>query len=272
MSRDMVLVHGAWLASNSWEHFARYFTDRGYDVIAPEWPRKHDDVADQRADPDELAGLGVKEIVDHYDGIVRAMSEPPVLIGHSFGGLFVEMLLDRGLGAAGVALDPAAPKGVMRVEPSQLKAAGPALNHPLHRHGVVPLDFEEFRYAFVNTWDEDAARDAYDRYAVPETARILFQGGLANFALHPATRIDFHKADRAPLLITAGEKDNTVPPGVSKAAFHKYEHSGATTDFVEFEGRSHLLVAGPGWEEVAGYVAGWLDRVLAEVPAVSEVE
>jgi pimeloyl-ACP methyl ester carboxylesterase len=212
MSRNMVLIHGAWLASNSWEHFAGYFTDRGYDVIAPEWPRKHDDVADQRADPEELAGLGVKEIVDHYDAIVRAMSEPPVLVGHSFGGLFVEMLLDRGLGAAGVALDPAAPKGVLRVEPSQLKAAGPALNHPLHRHGVVPLDFEEFRYAFVNTWDEEAARDAYDRYAVPETARILFQGGLANFALHPATRIDFHKADRAPLLITAGEKDNTVPP------------------------------------------------------------
>jgi pimeloyl-ACP methyl ester carboxylesterase len=191
-----------------------------------------------------------------------------VLVGHSFGGLFVEMLLDRGLGAAGVALDPAAPKGVLRVEPSELKAAGPALNHPLNRHGVVPLTFDQFRYAFVNTWDEDAAREAYERFAVPETARILFQDGLANFALHPATKIDYGKDDRAPLLITAGEKDHTVPKGVSKAAYKHYaHHSDAVTDFVEFPGRSHLLMAGDGWEEVATYVAEWLDRQLTELAA-----
>jgi pimeloyl-ACP methyl ester carboxylesterase len=35
-------------------------------------------------------------------------AEPPVLIGHSYGGLFVELLLDRGLGRAGVAMSPAA--------------------------------------------------------------------------------------------------------------------------------------------------------------------
>jgi pimeloyl-ACP methyl ester carboxylesterase len=263
MSKNMILIHGAWLASNSWDDFAGYFGERGYAVTAPEWPRRAPDVEGQRARPDDLAGLGVEEIVDHYAEIVGALDEPPVLVGHSFGGLFVEMLLDRGLGVAGVALDPAPFKGILRLEPSELKAAGPALNHPLHRHGVVPLTFDEFNYAFTNTWDEDEAREAYERFAVPETARILFQGGYANFALHPATKVNHENADRAPLLITAGEHDNTVPKGVARSAYEKYDGNGAVTDFVEFPGRSHLLVTGPGWEEVAGYVDRWLQRVTA---------
>ena len=261
MPYPIVMIHGAWLAANSWDDFRGHFAALGHHVLVPEWPRKPPGVVAQRAAGDGLAGLGVAEIVDHYDAIIRGCRTPPVLIGHSFGGLFVELLLDRGLGLAGVALDPAPFKGIRRLERSELKAAGPALNHPGHRRGIVALSFEEFNYAFTNTWDEAATRAAYERYAVPETARILFQGAYANFAPHAATRLDHRKADRAPLLITAGEHDNTVPTGVAHAAFKKYAGNGAVTDFVEFPGRSHLLITGPGWEEVAGHVAAWLDRV-----------
>src|ERR1700712_4881944 len=129
MPKNMILIHGAWLASNSWDDFAAYFGARGYAVTAPEWPRKAPDVAGQRGEAvTDLAGLGVEEIVDHYAALIDTLDEPPVLVGHSFGGLFVEMLLDRGLGVAGVALDPAPFKGILRVEPSELKAAGPARN------------------------------------------------------------------------------------------------------------------------------------------------
>jgi|SRR4051794_12960184 len=269
MPFSIVMIHGAWLASNSWDDFRGHFAARGHAVAAPEWPRKQPDIDVQRADAGGLEGLGVEEIVDHYDAIIRAYPEPPVLIGHSFGGLFVQLLLDRGLGLAGVALDPAPFKGILRLEPSELKAAGPALNHPGNRKGTVELTFEQFNYAFTNTWDEPQARAAYERYAVPETARILFQGAYANFALHPATKLDYHKADRAPLLITAGEHDNTVPKGVAHSAYKKYAGNGAVTDFVEFPGRSHLLTAGPGWEEVARYVGAWLDRVTAPALAAS---
>lgn len=269
MPYPIVMIHGAWLASNSWDDFRGHFAARGHDVLAPEWPRKRGDVEAQRADPGDLEGLGVEEIVQHYDTIIRGCESPPVLIGHSFGGLFVQLLLDRGLGLAGVALDPAPFKGILRLEPSELKAAGPALNHPGNRHGTVELSFEQFNYAFTNTWDDAAARAAYERYAVPETARILFQGAYANFALHAATKVDYHKADRAPLLIAAGEHDNTVPKGVARAAYDKYAGNGAATDFIEFPGRSHLLVTGPGWEEVARYVATWLDRVTAPSLAAS---
>jgi pimeloyl-ACP methyl ester carboxylesterase len=266
MAETIVFIHGAFLASNSWDPFAGFFSDRGYLTLTPEWPRKPTDIADQRAASADLAGLGVQEIVDHYAAIAGELDEPPILIGHSFGGLFAQILLGRGVGRAAVALDPAAPKGILRVPLSSLKVAAPALAHPSKRHGVVDLDFDQFNYAFTNTWPEADAREAFERYAVPDTGRILFEDGLANFTLHGPTEVDFDREDRGPLLITVGEHDHTAPPAVAKANFRKYRHAEATTEFVEFPGRSHLLMAGEGWEEVAQYVANWLDRVLRPAP------
>lgn len=270
MPDTIVFIHGAWLASNSWEHFERFFAERGYATLAPEWPRKADDVDAQRADPAGVAGLGLAEIVDHYAAIVSGLGQPPIIIGHSFGGLISQLLLDRGLGRVVVALDPAAPRGVKRLPLSSLRAAAPAIAHPSTRTGTVDLDFDQFHYAFTNTWDEAPARAAFERYAVPESGRIFFQEGFANFTLHGPTELDYDRDDRAPLLITAGEHDHTVPAAVAKSTFHKYRHSAATTDFVEFPGRSHLLMAGQGWEEVAQYVTDWLDRVLRPAPVELE--
>jgi pimeloyl-ACP methyl ester carboxylesterase len=258
----LMLIHGAWLSSRSWENFADYFQKRGFAVSAPEWPRKEGDVEELRAEADELKGLGIAEIVDHYQEQIRALEEPPVLIGHSFGGLIVELLLDRGLGRAGVALSPAPPKGILVLPFSSLKAAAPALAHPSKWHGVVTLTPEEFSYAFANTFSAEEASAAYRRYAVPETGQILYEAGLANFHLHPPTKVHFKNAERAPLLIVGAEKDHTVPASVSRAQHKKYERSPAKTDYIEFEGRPHLFMVGDGWDEVAAAIDSWLDGVL----------
>src|SRR3954469_16845305 len=186
-----MLIHGAWLSARSWESFAGYFDRRGFAVSAPEWPRKHGDVEELREHAEELAGLGLTEIVDHYEGLIQALDEPPVLIGHSFGGLIVELLLDRGLGRAGVALSPAPPKGILVLPFSSLKAASPALAHPSTRHGIVTLTLEELPYGFVKRFSPEQAAAAYERYAVPETGRIFYEAGFANFALHPTTDVHF---------------------------------------------------------------------------------
>ena len=258
----LMLIHGAWLSSRSWESFADYFAKRGFAVSAPEWPRKDGDVEELRAEADELKGLGIAEIVDHYEEQIRALEEPPVLIGHSFGGLIVELLLDRGLGRAGVALSPAPPKGILVLPFSSLKAAAPALAHPSKWHGVVTLTPEEFGYAFVNTFSAEEAAAAYQRYAVPETGQILYEAGLANFHLHPPTEVHFKNAERAPLLIVGAEKDHTVPASVSRAQHKKYERSPAKTDYIEFDGRPHLFMVGDGWDEVAAAIDSWLGPVL----------
>src|SRR5262245_44499922 len=147
-----MFIHGAWLSARSWETFIDYFEPRGYDVSAPEWPRKEGDVEDLRASAEEIEGLGLTEIVDHYEQHIDELDTPPILIGHSFGGLIVELLLDRGLGRAGVAMSPAPPKGILVLPFSSLKAASPALAHPSRWHGLVPLTLEEFTFGFVNTF------------------------------------------------------------------------------------------------------------------------
>jgi pimeloyl-ACP methyl ester carboxylesterase len=267
MKRSIVLIHGAWLAPRSWENFETYFKEKAYDVFVPEWPRKADGVEAQRRDPSALAGLGIKEIVDHLEGYVRQIPEPPVIVGHSFGGLFTLMLLDRGVGAAGVAMDPAPPKGILTLPPSQLKSASPALAHPSTRNTTVTLTLDQFTYGFVNTFTDEDARNAYDRYAVPETGRIFYQAAFANFNPHAENRVDYAKADRAPLLITAGEKDHTVPASVSRSIYKKYAKSPARTDLLELSGRPHLLMAGEGWEEVAAKVHVWIESVYATAEA-----
>ena len=121
----LLLIHGAWLSSRSWDNFADYFSSRGFAVSAPEWPRKRGDVEELREATGEIKGLGLNEIVDHYESEIRKLDAPPVLVGHSYGGLIVELLLDRGLGRAGVAMSPAPPKGILVLPLSTLKAAAP---------------------------------------------------------------------------------------------------------------------------------------------------
>jgi pimeloyl-ACP methyl ester carboxylesterase len=266
----LMLIHGAWLSARSWENFADYFGKRGFAVSAPEWPRKHGDVEQLREDADELKGLGLDEIVDHHEQLIRELDQPPVLIGHSYGGLIVELLLDRGLGRAGVAMSPAPPKGILVLPFSTLKAGAPALAHPSKWHGVVTLTQDEFAYGFVNTFSPEDAAAAYERYAVPETGQIFYEAGFANFHLHPPTEVHFKSGDRAPLLIVGAEQDHTVPASLSKAQYKKYERSPAKTDYVEFEGRPHMMMAAEGWEELAASIDEWLRGVLEAASTVTQ--
>ena len=253
----IVLIHGLWMTPRSWSEFRGYYTSRGYEVLTPPWPRILGEVEDVRRDPTPLNGLGVTEIVDHYDKLIRELGEPPIIMGHSFGGLYVQLLLDRGLGAAGVAIDAAAPKGVLKLPLSQARSLWPVLKNPANRNRTVPLRFEQFRYAFANNMSEREARAAYERDAIPGPGRPVFQAGFAGLAPHAATRVNYRNDKRAPLLFIAGGEDHIVPPTVNKANHRKYRHSKALTHYREFPGRSHLIVAQTGWEEVAEQALSW---------------
>jgi pimeloyl-ACP methyl ester carboxylesterase len=267
----LMFIHGAWLSSESWKNFTDYFGQRGFPVSAPEWPRKEGKPLEElREDSGEIAGLGLTEIVDHYEAEIRALDEPPVLVGHSFGGLITELLLDRGLGRAAVAMSPAPPKGILVLPFSELKVASPALAHPSKWHGVVPLTLEEFTYGFVNTFAPEEAKAAYEKYFVPETGQIFYEAGFANFHLHPPTEIHFKSDERAPLLIVGAEKDHTVPASVAKKQYEKYAKSDVQTDYIEFKGRPHLMMDAEGWEEIAGAIETWIESVLATTAAKTE--
>ena len=166
-------------------------------------------------------------------------------------------------------MSPAPPKGILKLPFSTLQAASPALAHPSKHHGIVPLTLEEFTYGFVNTFTPEKAKQAYERYAVPETGQIFYEAGFANFHLHPPTEVHFKSGERAPLLLVGATEDHTVPASLTKAQYKKYEHSPAQTDYLEFEGRPHLHMAADDWEEVAAGIASWLDGVVDDVPVAA---
>lgn len=262
MSDTIVLVHGAWLTRLSWENFVPYFERKGYTCVLPEWPYRDKSVEDLRDNtPPELAEIGVTELTDHFEAIIRDMPEPPILIGHSFGGLVVQELLDRGVGSAGVALDAVAPEGVLALDWTVLKANMRVLSTWMGWDKVLTMTFPEFQYAFTNTFPEEEQRKYYDRYVVPESGRLFFQVAFAQLDPHHATRVNFDNNERAPLLLIAGEKDHLVPAHVVRSNYEHHKRSAARTDFHEFPGRAHFLTVQEGWEEVAGYIVNWLDEV-----------
>ena len=142
----IVLVHGLWLTPLSWEGWKQRFESKGHTVLAPAWPGLEGTVEEVRRSTSRYERLGIKEITDHYDGIIRGLGAPPVIMGHSFGGLITQLLLDRGLGASAVAISPAQIKGVYILPPAQAKVASVALKNPANRHKTQMHTPEEFHY------------------------------------------------------------------------------------------------------------------------------
>lgn len=265
----IVLIHGLWMTPLSWEHWIERFEARGYQVLAPAWPGMDTDLEQLREDTSAIDNLGIEEILDAYDSTIRELETPPIIMGHSFGGAFTEILLDRGLGAAGVAIDAAAVRGITKLPLSTLRSGFPILKSPLNRHRAVPLTFEEFHYSFTNTMNDEDAQAAFERYAAPGPGRVLWEGAFANFNPRSALKLDFKNDDRAPLLLIAGGSDHVVPASIDKATSERFERkSSALTDYKEFPDRSHFTVGQKGWEEVADYALTWaVEHARAGAPA-----
>ena len=150
MTRTIMLVHGAWLNSRSWEHWKARYEAKGYTLIAPDWPGDEGEPSDLRAHPRKaLTRSGPKEIVASYAAEIHALPEQPILIGHSAGGVFVQHLLDKGLGAAGVAIDPAPTPGV-GLGPHAVVSALPVLGDPFSGGKVVQMSRRFFGERFAN--------------------------------------------------------------------------------------------------------------------------
>ena len=254
---SIVLINGLWMTALSWENWVKRYTDKGFHVVAKSWPGMDIDINELRRNPAPVARLGITEIVDHYEKIIRGMDSAPIIIGHSFGGLITQILVDRGLGAAGVAIAPAPVKGIMFLPFSTLKVSFPALSNPANNHRALPLSPEQFHYAFTNNLSEEESLAVYNRYAVPGPDHVLFQAAFANFNPYAATAVDFQNDDRAPLLLVSGGKDHVSPASVVEANFKLYRKTKAVTEYKEFPERTHYTLGQKGWEEVADYALEW---------------
>jgi non-heme chloroperoxidase len=249
--QPVVFVHGLWLLPSSWDRWAAAFEEAGYIALTPAWPDDPATVVEASANPEVFARKSVGQVADHVDGVVRGLVRKPAMIGHSFGGLIVQILAGRGLSAVTVAIDAAPFRGVLPLPFSALKSAWPVLGNPANRRRAVSLTFDQFRFGFANAVSEEEAHELYETYAVPASGLSIFQAATANLNPWTEAAVDTENPERGPLLIINGEKDNTVPWSIASAAYHQQQKNRGVTEISEMPNRGHALTIDSGWREVA---------------------
>ena len=253
-TRTVLFITGAWMHVSSWDKFRSAFEAAGYKTIAPAWPYLDGKPADLRAHPDKgLGTLTFRKIVDHYAKIIDGFGGQPLIVGHSMGGLITQLLLDRGYGVAGIAMDPGPIAGALPGPVSLLAALPPIFKGPNSSHTITR---EGFAKSFANTLSAAEQKVAYDDYVVPTPTNIFYQA-----AAMIGTKANV-KARKQPLLVIEAEHDRTVTPYLARAIYNIQKKAPSRTDFKLFPNRSHFIAGEKGWEEVAAYAIGWAAEAL----------
>jgi pimeloyl-ACP methyl ester carboxylesterase len=254
----VVFIHGLWLLPSSWDRWVQLFEENGYAGVTPSWPDDPETVEAARANPDVLAKKTLGQIADHTADVIGRLDKKPAAMGHSTGGLLTQMIADRGLSAASVAIDPGPFRGVLPLPISALRSASPVLKNPLNRNRAITLTFDQFKYGWANALTDEEAKQLYDTYHVAAPGVALMQ--MANANLNPWTeaKVDTRNPARGPLLILDGEKDHTVPWAIANASYKRQLRNEAVTEIQQIPNRGHALTIDSGWREVA-------DRALAFV-------
>lgn len=269
-SSTVVFIHGMYLTPKIWEGWEARFQAAGYATHSPAWPLHELPVENQNAlhPSAELGALTLSAVLQHYRDFIATLDEEPILVGHSMGGLIVQLLLAEGIGAGGIAIDSAPPLGVISVDPAFLKANFPHLN-PFQKAGVpVQLTLGQFQFGFANGMPEEQQLAIFQEQVVPESRRI------GRSTLTTQAKVDASVA-RTPLLLIAGGKDHTIPASLNYSNFQIYSDTAAITDYKMFSDRNHLTIVQAGWEQVADYTLTWIDEnqnpIVLESETINDV-
>ncbi|MFC3361821.1 alpha/beta hydrolase [Pedobacter fastidiosus] len=255
-SKIIVFITGAFVSSDGWNDWKEYFEQQGYRTIAPAWPYKDAPACTlrQRHPDAEVASLRLTDLIAYFIGIVEALPEKPILIGHSMGGLITQLLVQKGLATAGIAIHSLQPQGIFTFKFSFYKAGWAALGFFTDAKKTFLMSFAQWQYAFTNSMSYEEQKDAYYKLLIPESKLVVRD------ATTSAAKIDFTRP-HAPLLFLSGSNDHFIPASLNYTNYKKYTHTGSITDYKEFVGRNHFVLGQPGWQENANFILKWLNEL-----------
>jgi len=252
-SKTILFITGAFVSHHCWDAWKTWFEQRGYRTIALPWPQKDAaaSVLRQRQPDTAIASQRLAPLTDYFAAFAKQLPEEPILIGHSMGGLIVQLLLQRGFGAAGIAIHSLQPKGVLTFKWSFLKAGWGPLGFFTSTKESFLMSFSQWQYAFTNGMPYEQQKEAYYQLATPES-KLVVRDSITN-----AAKVDF-KRPHAPLLFLSGGMDHFIPSSLNYSNYKKYQYTGSVTAYKEFSDRNHFVLGQPGWEAHAQYVLDWL--------------
>lgn len=253
----VIFITGAFVSHACWDEWVDYFESKGFNAIAPAWPYKDGTakaLRDRQPKDTNLATLTLTELINHYATIAKNLSEKPIIIGHSLGGLITQILVNRNLAAFGVAIHPVPPMGIIPYEFKFLRSTWKVLGLFSSLKKTYLMSFKDFQRAFVNGMPYEVQKTTYEKLAIPES-KTAARGGLTS-----AAAVDFHK-QHVPLLITSGSEDNLIPPHLINRNYEKYKKNDSVLEYREVDGRNHNILGQPTWKQDADYILNWLDRM-----------
>lgn len=267
MSKTIIFIHGMFETSKSWESWIPFFEQHGYRCLAPDWPLHADEPAALRAGiPLGTGNLVLGDLLLTYERAIDSQSEPPILIGHSLGGLIVQVLVNRGKAEAGVAICPVAPNAMLSFDWHFLKSCVPILN-PIMGDAPQIMTPDLFHETFANTLTAEESRAAWERFAVHESRNVL------RSALGHDGHVDLKKA-HAPLLLLSASEDHIIPASLVEKNADAYAKDSGVVGYHEFPGHGHFICGEPGWESVADFILGWIrnqQQITATTDLVAEM-
>jgi pimeloyl-ACP methyl ester carboxylesterase len=254
-SKTILFIPGAFVSHHCWDEWISFFQDKGFTTHAMPWLYKDApaQVLRQRHPDSEVASIRLSQLVDHYEKLARSLPEKPIIIGHSIGGLVAQLLMQRDVAAATVAIHSVPPQGIFTFKLSFLVAGWGPLGFFTNVNKTFMISFNQWKYAFTNGLSPEVQQKGYE-LAIPESKQIVRD------TITSAAKVDFKKAHQ-PLLFLAGSADHTIPASLNFSNYKKYADKNSVTEYKLFEGRTHFVLNQPGWKENTSYILDWLKKI-----------
>ncbi len=254
-SKTIVFIHGLFMNNKTWNGWKTFFERNGYTCYAPANPKHNGQPADLRANPPAgLADIRFEDWLANLETLIDSLPEKPILIGHSFGGLTAQKLVESGRAAAAILISSVPPKGNITLKPSFFRANNKVVG-PLKGNSIFNPKEEKykkwFHFAIANTFTRTESDLLFEEFAVPESRRT------PRAALKKIAKIDTKKP-HVPLLFLGGLEDVIVPNVLIRKTIKKYSDENSIVEYKFYEDKDHFICGAPGWEEIARYCLVWL--------------
>lgn len=238
------------------ENFAGFFEQRGFRCHTPAY-RYHDDLRSEQS-AKLLTGLSIADYVEDMAECVKSFSSPPILVGHSLGGLIAQKLGARGLAKALVLLNSSVTWGTLPTTEQERCLGKMLMSASRFWEGTLLPDFETMAKFGLNKLDPSEQRRVFDRLG-PESGRVMFELFFWMFDENETTKIDYERVT-CPLLFVSGSEDLAIPPSTSRLIAARY---GSRATFHEAAGFGHYLTLEPEWKRISELCARWMVNVAA---------
>ena len=253
-SKLIVFITGTFIGNNCWGDWKIYFEQKGYKSIAPAWPFKD-------ASPEELRNRSAEDgislnrlhvLTDYFEAIINALPSKPILIGHSLGGLIVQLLLQKGFARAGVAIHSFPPVGINTFNFAFFKTVWQSMAFFSPERKSYMISYKKWKQAVANGMTDQEQKEFYYKYATPESKLLIRDAFTCKAGIH-------FKKHHAPLLLTSGSHDRVVPEKLVYNLYRDYKVSGSIVDFKNFNDHNHLVFDCPTMKKEADFILYWLE-------------